>query len=215
MSVRMSASVRYRSRSIRRHVVLMALLIGPVGCATHSATPAATGAVTESARTAPTIVYLVRHAEKASATDPDPSLSATGVIRAAALRETLRSTGIQTVLTSDRKRTRETAEPLATERMIVSETISLGAGSAGAYAAAVASRVRADFTGRRVLIVGHSNTVTETIAALGGPQLPDLCDAQYSVLFRLVLDSAGTAPQLTRTTYGAPDPPRAAECAQR
>lgn len=41
--------------------------------------------------------------------------------------------------------------------------------------------------GRTVLMVGHGNTIPAIITALGGPKLADLCDAQYSMLFTLVI----------------------------
>ena len=61
-----------------------------------------------------------------------------------------------------------------------------------------------------VLVVGHSNTVTQIIAALGGPKLPDLCDSQYSNLYTVVLD--GPSARLITGTYGAPSPEVATGC---
>jgi hypothetical protein len=63
-----------------------------------------------------------------------------------------------------------------------------------------------------VLVVGHSNTVPAIIAALGGPKLPDLCDAAYSNLFLLHLPADGSAPRLVRSQYGVADPPGADRC---
>jgi len=76
----------------------------------------------------------------------------------------------------------------------------------------VARVVRERHAGETVLVVGHSNSVPAIIAALGGPKLPELCDAEYSRLFVLVIDGSGPA-RLTRASYGAPDAPDAAGCA--
>jgi hypothetical protein len=56
-----------------------------------------------------------------------------------------------------------------------------------------------------VLVVGHSNTVTPIVAALGGGTFRDLCDSQYSQLFVVSIVAVGPA-QLRRSTYGAADP---------
>jgi hypothetical protein len=61
-------------------------------------------------------------------------------------------------------------------------------------------------------VVGHSNTVPAIVTALGGPRLPDLCDASYATLFTVRLVDAGT-PTVSRGVYGAPDPPGADRCA--
>lgn len=79
-----------------------------------------------------------------------------------------------------------------------------------AQVAAVAAAVRRVPKGDAVLVVGHSNTVPRIVAALGGPKLPDLCDASYSTIFVLELESS--PPRLVRAHYGAPDPPGSDSC---
>jgi hypothetical protein len=66
--------------------------------------------------------------------------------------------------------------------------------------------------GNAVLVVGHSNTVSLIVAALGGPRFPELCDAQYAGLYIVRVPAHGAA-SLVRAQYGAPDPPDAASCA--
>ncbi|GAC1369883.1 MAG: hypothetical protein NVSMB30_08020 [Hymenobacter sp.] len=61
-----------------------------------------------------TTVYLVRHAEKDSTSDPaDPTLSAVGQVRAEALRQLLARRRPAGLFTTDTKRTRATLAPLA------------------------------------------------------------------------------------------------------
>ena len=85
------------------------------------------------------------------------------------------------------------------------------AGSGPAHVKAVADTVRSRFAGGTVLVVGHSNTVTAIVAALGGPRLVDLCDAEYATLFVLTLRQ-GEQPSLVRARYGPDDPPPGAAC---
>jgi phosphohistidine phosphatase SixA len=156
------------------------------------------------------LVFIVRHAEKANATDPDPSLSEAGRARAAALAAALRDAQVTDILVTPRKRTQETAAVVADARQLIAHVVPLNPNTAE-HVAAVAAAVR-QAKGNAVLVVGHSNTVTGIIAALGAPKLPDLCDAQYANLFIVRLPARG-APSLIRTQYGAPDPSDAGSCA--
>lgn len=156
------------------------------------------------------LVFIVRHAERASATDPDPSLSEAGKARAAALAAALRDAQVTDILVTSRKRTQETAALVADARQLIAHVVPLSPNTAD-HIAAVAAAVR-EAKGNAVLVVGHSNTVTGIIAALGAPKLPDLCDAQYASLFIVRLPARG-APSLIRTQYGAPDPADAGTCA--
>jgi broad specificity phosphatase PhoE len=151
--------------------------------------------------TAPSIVILVRHAEKAAAPAADPALSPAGVARAQALAAALRDAGVTAIVTTQFKRTRDTAQPLAAARGLQPEVVAAAKGEA--HAQAVAAAVRRHLGGV-VLVVGHSNTVSAIIAALGGPRLPDLCDSAYSDLFVLV-PGAGES-KLVRSRYGAGEP---------
>lgn len=157
------------------------------------------------------LVFIVRHAEKANATEQDPSLSDAGRTRAMALAAALRDAGVNDVLVTPRKRTHETAAVLTQERQLTAHVVPFGA-STPEHAAAVAAAVR-QTKGNAVLVVGHSNTVTLIVAALGGPRLPELCDAEYANLFIVRLPVRG-APTFVRAHYGAPDPADAGTCAK-
>jgi phosphohistidine phosphatase SixA len=159
------------------------------------------------AEAAPQTVILVRHAEKAVAPADDPALSPAGAARAAALAAALADAGVEQVLTTRFRRTRETAAPLAAARGLRPVVID-AAGDTAAHVAAVAAAVRA--AAGTVLVVGHSNTVPAIIAALGGPALPPLCEGSYSRVF--VLSGLDGAPRLQRWRYGADDAPAADGC---
>ena len=155
------------------------------------------------------LVFIVRHAEKASATDPDPSLSAEGLARANALADALRDAQVSAIFVTARKRTSETAAAVAAARKLVPVIVSFGA-STPEHAASVAAAVRTSGAAA-ILVVGHSNTVPAIIAALGGPKMPDLCDAAYANLFIMRIPATG-APTLMRTLFGAPDHAEASSC---
>src|SRR5687767_8231863 len=60
------------------------------------------------------IVLLVRHAEKAPAPANDPPLTPAGAKRADALAEALSDAEVKAIITTGARRTRETAQPIAT-----------------------------------------------------------------------------------------------------
>ena len=160
---------------------------------------------------ATTTVILVRHAERADVgSTADPVLSLAGEARAESLAATLAGVRLTGIVVTQYRRTGLTAAPTArahgVEPVVVATT-----GGTPAHVRAVADTVRARFAGGVVLVVGHSNTVGGIVAALGGPRLPDLCDAEYSTVFVLVLRPDGE-PSLLRSRYGPDDPPPGAAC---
>jgi len=158
-----------------------------------------------------TTVYVVRHAEKAPpvAGDTDMDLSASGYARADSLAVQLREAGIDAVITTQLKRTRFTASPVAARRRITPQIVPAGS-SVSAHAESVAVAVRRH-KGARVLVVGHSNTIGPIISALGGPRIGELCDNEYANLFILTLSPAAPTRMLS-ARYGPPDPPADRTC---
>lgn len=150
----------------------------------------------------PTVVLLVRHAEKAPGAGDVP-LTEGGVVRARALAEVARDAGVSAVVTTQYQRTRETAAPLAAALGLTAEVVAAQS-DVERHAAEVAAAVRRH-AGVVVLVVGHSNTIPRIVAALGGSHGPDLCDAQYDVLFTVVI-AEGRPTRTIRSRYGAPTP---------
>lgn len=150
-------------------------------------------------------VIVVRHAEKAPGTGDVP-LSELGLQRARALADALEDASVRAVFTSTAARTRQTAEPLATAAGLPLQPISLD-GGVEAHARRTAEAVLKT-GGGAVLVVGHSNTVTAILAALGAPRMPDLCDAIYDRLFVLTVPPTGPRP-LVGASYGVATPPNA------
>lgn len=160
------------------------------------------------AQSGPTVVIIVRHADKAAAPANDPPLTAVGVERAQSLAEYLKDAKVGAVLHTPTTRTRETSRPSAERFGLTPEIIPTGPGPV--VSAAVVEMVR-KHAGQTILIVGHSNTVMPWIAALGGPQRENLCDHQYDGIYTLILD--GRSARLVESRYGPPNPAQTAPCA--
>jgi virginiamycin B lyase len=145
---------------------------------------------------AETTVILVRHAEKVSEEMAgDPPLSEAGAARAKELVRTLAGTKIDAIYTTPFRRTRDTVAPLASARELTPIEIKSGK----TYAADLVSAIKANHSGKSVLVVGHSNTTPDVIRALGIAAAPAIPDWQYDDLFFVTLN--GT-PKLVARTYG-------------
>lgn len=153
-------------------------------------------------RAQPATVIIVRHAEKASQTDSDPVLSDAGTQRARDLAAALADARVGSVVTTQYQRTRLTAADVLAATGLTPIVVTAGGAT---HAADVAAAIRARPAGEVVLVVGHSNTVTPIIAALGGPKLPNICDSQYANMYVLEMNGAN-APKLIRASYGKADP---------
>lgn len=176
------------------HALLAALLsIGALGCAANALHPGAPDRLASARH-----VFLVRHAER-EWDGEDPPLTPPGHARAQALAATLRDAGITTIITTQWRRTRDTAAPLAKLLEIRPEIIPVHEGKARENVAEVAEAVRRH-RDEIVLVVGHI-TVTGVIAALGGPSLPTICENVFSDLF--LYTPAGGEEGLLRLRYGA------------
>lgn len=168
----------------------------------------------------PPILILVRHADKASEPAADPALTAAGAKRAQDLAQVLRDAGVTAIITTQLRRTRETAEPLARAVGITPEVMKVGERALvpnpapGMHFPPEVTRERADYVKSLearvhtlsgvVLIVGHDWSVPGLIAALGGPQLPNICASVYDNLF--VLTAEDGKARLIQARYGAPTP---------
>jgi phosphohistidine phosphatase SixA len=156
----------------------------------------------------PTVVIVVRHAEKGTTPANDPPLTEAGAARAKALATVLANSNVQAVITTQLARTRETGKPTADAKGITMETVPTS-GQTPVHAKAVADAARKHM-GQTILVVGHSNTVMPIIEALGGPKAADLCDSDYSYIFTVILD--GISARVVKSTFGAPSPETPTGC---
>ena len=146
----------------------------------------------------PTVI-LVRHAEKASATESDPSLSEIGRARAAVLDSTLKDVKLTAIIVTQYRRTAETAALVAQRHHLTPIVVPIDPAKLDAHLAAVVQSARQH--DGVVLVVGHSNTVSRLAHAFGGPVMPDLCDTNYAAMF--TVKWAGQSPTMSITHYGA------------
>ena len=125
-----------------------------------------------------TIVMVVRHAEAAAG--DDPLLSAEGEARAqrlAALLTTAEGLAPDGIIVSGLRRTQETARPLAAALglpVVVVESRD---------PEAVAERALDEFHGRRVLVIGHSNTVPAIVERLARQPVPAMSESEFGALY--------------------------------
>lgn len=119
-------------------------------------------------------VHVVRHFDT-PAGEKDPDLLPQGVARAGALARWFRGKRLCAILVTQYKRTRQTAAPTATGRGIAIRTYD-AADIAGVVAQARASACP-------VLIVGHSNTVPDIVAQLGGSRPAPLSHPDFGDLW--------------------------------
>jgi 2,3-bisphosphoglycerate-dependent phosphoglycerate mutase len=108
----------------------------------------------------PSLVVLVRHAERAGPSADDPGLTLIGAERALVLARLLEDAGITRIHSSDTRRTRDTALPLARNQGLEIEIYNHR--DLEGFAAELMK-----LPGRH-LVVGHSNTTDEMSVFLGG-----------------------------------------------
>jgi phosphohistidine phosphatase SixA len=156
-----------------------------------------------------TTVYLIRHAEKASDTEEDPSLSEIGHARAESLAVQLRDSGVNLIITTDLRRTQQTAAPLAKLRHINPIIIPIGK-SVDDHIKRILSEIE-KHQGATILIVGHNNTIPKIAERLAGGHIGDMCADEYANLLIIVL-TKGHPAKLLLDSYGVPDPPSSPSC---
>lgn len=148
------------------------------------------------------VIFLVRHAERADVpAQPqqshtmlaeDPPLTPAGEQRAARLAAVLADSGIQAIYTTEFKRTRQTAAPLA-DRLKIKPVM-----SAAKDPAPLVSQLKK--AAAPVLVVGHANTLPDLMKALGVTESVTIGDNDYDNIFVVVRGAAGKA-TLIRLKY--------------
>lgn len=137
-----------------------------------------------------TTVILLRHAEKELGSIEDPPLSQAGEQRAVELARQFgdRSSigGIDAIFVSDTRRAQRTAAPLAQKLGLTAFIYpSKDVGR-------LIDRIEADFRGRRVLVVGHSNTVPDLVHRLApGVEVPAMPDSEYDTIYIVSIPTFG------------------------
>ncbi|WP_191907003.1 phosphoglycerate mutase family protein [Adhaeribacter soli] len=142
-----------------------------------------------------TTIYLLRHAEKANSS-ADPDLSAAGQERAIALRDSLSKLPVNAIYSTPYKRTRQTVAPLAAAKNIQEQEYDAN------NLTALTTKILKDNLSQTVVIVGHANTVLETMEAFKAKRpIAALTESDYNYLFKLTL-AENKDPQVEVKRYG-------------
>ena len=121
-------------------------------------------------------VVLLRHADRhQSGSD---GLSPAGEKRATLLVRMFREAGVSAIFTSEFKRTKDTAAPLAQALAVSAQPIASHPNAA---------RTQVLNAGPLALVVGHSDTVPALIAALGGPSGIEIKELEFDRMFVLTI----------------------------
>ena len=140
-------------------------------------------------------IYVMRHLQKAAG--DDPPLTAEGTNNANLVADQLGKAGIEAVFATATRRATQTGEPLAKR---VGTTVT-------PYdprnVPALVESVKA--VPGNVLVVGHSNTVPDLVAAFGGQKPAPLTEADYGTIYVVKTGTSAVA-----TIYVAPAPVAAA-----
>jgi phosphohistidine phosphatase SixA len=175
---RMPAFARERARGIRRWRVfacVLPMLLAIGACASVRVPEGAT-------------FVVVRHAEKADDGSRDPALSGPGEARAQALAARLQDASLVAAYATAFRRTQQTAQPAAAMHRVALTTY-----DASMPAADLAAILRVRHASGTILVVGHSNTVPEIVAALCACQVAALGEDDFDALYTVHIDGDGHA----------------------
>ena len=155
----------------------------------------------------PKTVFLIRHAEKEDEPRQDPPLKKEGVVRSQELARVLSGAGIKAIYTSQFKRTKQTAEPLAAKLGLTATTITLKPNLSDLRLIAEESTAETvnkilSAPGENVLLIGHSNSIPDVIKMLGGDVVPTIDEKKFDDLFVVTVYAKGKA-KVTQIKYGA------------
>jgi phosphohistidine phosphatase SixA len=140
-----------------------------------------------------TTIVLVRHAEKQVGAITDAPLSPEGEIRASRLTQLLGGSEkfgrIGKIYVTNTRRTQQTAAGVALRLGLTPEVI-----DAKTDSAELARRALRENRGHRALIVGHSNTVPEIVAALTRTNdVPAMSEDEFDTMYIVTVPTIGKA----------------------
>lgn len=144
-----------------------------------------------------TIFFFVRHAEKADNSD-NPDLSADGYERAGRLGRIMENAGLNFIFATDKLRTQKTAE--AVQNQAHTPPWILYSRDDAAETAWLQEQLTSR-RGKRLLVVGHSDTLPRMINKLtgGNPQLGPLDENSFNVFYVVACRQMGEAVLLMKT----------------
>ncbi len=155
-----------------------------------------------SAADAATTVILLRHADVLKDGTQDPSLSEKGKAQIEDLIKTLEHAGVSVVFTTQFKRTIETGRKVAEHFKIPLVSNEVTGQNIAGYPQLIADKIRSEYAGKTVVVVGHSNTVPQMAQILSGKTPPPIDDATEFDAFYVVVTKNPGAGILIKARYG-------------
>ena len=140
-------------------------------------------------------IFIVRHAERLSLEDDASLLSPAGKKRALELKRVLSDVELRAVYCTEYKRSRQTAEPTAKAHGL--EAIQIDSDKTPALVEALVKHPPEE----DVLVVGHTDTIGELLAALGVVRKVAIAKTEFDNLF-VVTPREGKPPLFNRLRYG-------------
>lgn len=141
-----------------------------------------------------TTFILVRHAEKANDGTEDPPLTPEGEARARRLAYMLKDTPLAAIYSTNFRRTRSTAQPVADLKNLPVKTYE-------AHQPDVIGDILRENQGATVLITGHSNTIPWTANLLIGTEVyKDYVESEYGIMLIVTVVEGGKGTAL-RVNY--------------
>jgi len=142
----------------------------------------------------PIVVYLVRHSERAEDGTNDPPISEAGWERSRLLATMLADADLTRIHSTDFKRTRSTGQPTAEATGL--DIVSYDPRDLSGFAE------RLQGMPGRHLVLGHSNTTPQLVAALGGEAGDPIEEMEYDRLYVVTIVGDRVSTVLLR--FGAP-----------
>lgn len=125
-----------------------------------------------------TTYYLIRHAEKdrSDSSDRDPQLTEAGKVRAVKWADVLKDVDLDAIYSTPYARTMQTAQPTADKKNLKIQNYD--------PKKRYSQQFQDDTKGKKVLVVGHSNTTPQFVnAILQDSKYEDIDDGENGALF--------------------------------
>ena len=147
-----------------------------------------------------TNVIVIRHAEKnIEPNNPDPDLSPAGQARAQELARMFSAAGVNAIYATQLKRTQQSVKPLADRLGLPVNVVDAN------KTPDLVNQIVTAHRGQTIVVAGHSNTVPEIVAALGGGTIPVIPDSEFDNMFFVTIYRFGRS-RVVKIKYGSASP---------
>ncbi len=127
------------------------------------------------------LIFVVRHADTTPKSGNNPNLNVEGQLRALNLASMIQDEQLGAIYVTNTNRSVQTAAPASAASGIPTTFY------APLDAVGLANTIRSTNSTTATLVIAHSNTVPDIIAALGGPSFDDLDEDSFDHFYAVVL----------------------------